>query len=111
MKIEPKFKLWFEVDGKPVIGEGRADLLLEIYECGSLSKAAENLGISYRQAHNLIGNLNERYGEKIIETAIGGVRGGGTQLTDAGKRLVENYLLLKEKINECLLNYSKGNII
>ena len=60
VKTVPKFKLWFEVEGKPVIGEGRADLLLEIYECGSLSKAAKKLNISYRRAHDLVNSINER---------------------------------------------------
>ena len=106
MKSVPKFKLWFEVDGKPVIGEGRADLLLEIYECGSLSKAAKKLKISYRRAHDLVNNINERCGEKIIETTVGGAEGGGTCLTEKGEKLVQDYIKLRDGITEYVGEYS-----
>lgn len=105
MEITPNFKLWMEIGGKPILGEGRADLLKEIDKCGSLSQAARNLEISYRHAHNLIGNLNKRCGFKVIESSIGGSKGGGMKLTKIGKQLLEDYLLLKENIYDILNKY------
>ena len=108
MKAVPNFKLWLEVNGKPVIGEGRADLLTEILKCGSLSEAARNLNIPYRQAHNLVASINERCGEKIIESSVGGAKGGGTHLTEKGVKLLEDYIALKDEITRHLEEYSSS---
>lgn len=102
MKMTTNFKIWMEIDGKPVIGEGKANLLREIDRCGSLSKAASNLGISYRHAYNLIHSLNERCSQKIIETSVGGAKGGGTRLTKAGRQLVEDFTIMEMKLKEFL---------
>ncbi len=106
MELNPNFKLWLEVEGKTVIGEGRARLLQEIDNCGSLSKAAKNLEISYRHAHDLIGNLNERCGQNILETTIGGEKGGGTRLTVTGKQLLKDFFQLKKKIVKLIDGYA-----
>ena len=98
MKVNANFKLWLEVDGRPIIGDGRAELLEEINKAGSLSKAAKNLGISYRHAHDLVDNLNERCGIPIIETTIGGTDGGGMRVTEYGMKLVNQFNLLKKDI-------------
>ncbi len=93
------------MDGKPIIGEGRANLLIEIYKSGSLSKAASNLGISYRHAYDLVTSINERCGEKIIESTVGGAKGGSTHLTRKGEELVEDYLKLKDEIARHVADY------
>jgi molybdate transport system regulatory protein len=108
MQAVPHFKLWFEVDGKSIIGEGRASLLKEILECGSLSKAARNLEISYRHAHDLVASINERCGETIIESSVGGAKGGGTRLTEKGEQLVKDYLALKDEMTTYVGKYQGG---
>jgi len=90
------------MDGKPIIGEGKADLLMEIYETGSLSAAARNLNISYRHAHEMVSELNERCGMEIIATEVGGASGGGTRLTKKGRKLVESYLAMKDGLENWL---------
>jgi len=109
MKIVPNFKLWMEMDGKTIISDGRAALLLEIDKCGTLSQAARNRGISYRHAYNLVGNLNERCGFIILQTKVGGYKGGGMQLTEAGKRLLQEYYVLKMNMTNTLNAYTKLN--
>ncbi|MEE9116124.1 MAG: hypothetical protein V3U09_04425 [Thermoplasmata archaeon] len=95
---EADFKLWFEVDGKPVIGDGTASLLPEIDDYGSLSQAAMNLEISYRQAYKQIQNLNKRCGKDVLESSIGGKKGGGTKVTQYGKKMIEDSFALREAI-------------
>ena len=98
MKIVPNFKLWLEADGKPVLGDGRAELLMEIDKCGSLTKAAKNLNISYRHAYKLIEDLNQRCGQPVIVTSIGGTDGGGMQITEFGRNLVKEFANIRKEI-------------
>ena len=49
-KIQPKIKLWLEVDGAVVFGGGRVALFQAIEETGSIKQAAEKLNMSYRAA-------------------------------------------------------------
>lgn len=88
---EFKSKNWLEKDGKVIIGEGRATLLKFILEFESLTKAAEKMGMSYRHAWGIVQEINEALGKEIIHSERGGVDGGKTQLTDEGKRLLEDF--------------------
>lgn len=88
---EFKSKNWLEKDGKVIIGEGRATLLKYILEFESLTKAAEEMGMSYRHAWGIVQEINEVLGKEIIHSERGGVDGGKTQLTDEGKRLLEDF--------------------
>lgn len=88
---EFKSKNWLEKDGKVIIGEGRATLLKFILEFESLTKAAEEMGMSYRHAWGIVQEINEVLGKEIIHSERGGVDGGKTQLTDEGKKLLEDF--------------------
>lgn len=48
--IRVRSKVWLEVAGKPLLGEGRERLLLAIDAQGSINAAAASLGLSYRKA-------------------------------------------------------------
>jgi molybdate transport system regulatory protein len=73
------------------IGPGKIGLLEGIERCGSLSAAARALGMSYRRAWLLLHNTNEGFREPVVKLSVGGKDGGGTQLTDFGRRLVADY--------------------
>ena len=51
-KAKPRIglNLWLETTEGVLFGMGRAELLDKIEECGSLKKAAEEMGMSYRAA-------------------------------------------------------------
>lgn len=86
MKI--KSKIWIESADGILLGEGRVQLLKKIHETGSLNKASKTLKISYQKAWRLIDEMNKFSDQPIIETTIGGTKGGGTLLTDYGKSLI-----------------------
>lgn len=96
MNYKIKSRIWIEADGDILLGEGRVSLLKAIDETGSLSKAAKSLGMSYKKAWSLIDTVNKRAEKPITTSSIGGKGGGGAQLTDYGKSLVETF----ETINE-----------
>jgi len=59
------------------MGPGKAELIERIAQTGSISAAAREMGMSYRRAWQLVGALNTAFRERVVETAIGGRRGGG----------------------------------
>lgn len=97
MAYKIRSRIWIEIDGEILLGEGRVQLLKAIAETGSLTKAAKQLGMSYKKAWSLIDAVNSRAKKPVIATSIGGNKGGGTVLTDYGKSLIETYERLNEK--------------
>jgi molybdenum-dependent DNA-binding transcriptional regulator ModE len=49
-RMEAKSKVWIEVGGEVVAGDGKINLLERIEETGSIQKAAGEIGMSYRHA-------------------------------------------------------------
>jgi len=86
-----RLHLWLETAEGVFFGTGRALLLAKIEEHGSLKKAAEDLGMSYRAAWGKIRATEEVLGVKLI--AQNGCKKGGHRLTDHGLLLKEKYLL------------------
>ena len=95
MKYSIKSRIWIEVDGEILLGEGRVQLLKAIAKTGSLSKAAKSMGMSYKKAWSLIDAMNARAEKAVVDSAIGGKKGGGSTLTDYGHSLIEVF----ERIN------------
>lgn len=82
-------KTWFEVDGRFAIGEGGFDLLRAIQARGSLAKAAQDVGWSYRHAWGYL-----RKAEEALAAPLTGRRGGkgrkrGVDLTPAAIALLK----------------------
>ncbi len=86
-----RLSLWLETEAGLYFGLGRAILLSKIQQYGSLRKAAEEMGMSYRAAWGKLKKSEEVLGMKLIDQ-IGSKR-EGYQLTDSGKMLMESYLL------------------
>lgn len=71
------------------IGPGKARLLGLIAEKESLSEAAREMKMSYKRAWELIEAMNRCFREPLVETQTGGSRGGGSQLSPTGKKVLE----------------------
>ena len=95
-------KLWVEVDGSPLLGEGGAEILEAIDHSGSISEAARSLGMSYYFVWSYLKRMEELLGESIIETHRGGRGGGGARLTETGRRLLDAYRDLRRRVGELL---------
>lgn len=89
MKI--KSKIWIENDEGVLISEGRVQLLKLIEETGSLNKAAKAMNLSYQKAWKLVDGSNKAAKSPLIETQVGGSKGGGTVLTPYGKLLITTF--------------------
>jgi len=86
--MEIKTKFWIENRGEVVLGGGKTALLLAIDRLGSIQRAADEFGMSYRHAWGAVKKVEKRAGFNILETKLGGKDGGGAQLTPKGKAFV-----------------------
>jgi molybdate transport system regulatory protein len=84
-------RLRIDVSPTASIGPGKVALLEHIDRVGSLSQAARELGLSYRRAWLLLDDLNHSFAEPVASASIGGVGGGGVQLTAFAKELIKAY--------------------
>jgi molybdate transport system regulatory protein len=82
------------------IGPGKIGLLEQIERSGSLSAAARELDMSYRRAWLLLHSVNSGFSEPVAELSVGGVEGGGAQLTGFGKQLVADYRKLEQQVDD-----------
>ncbi len=104
-----KTKVWIEKDGKPVFGMGRFRLLQKIKTEGSISKAAKELGFSYKKAWSYINLMEKRFGYQLVNKQIGGKNGGGSILTENAKRLIADYENLVEAEAAFIKNFQYIN--
>ena len=91
----------FRIDFAPrsSLGPGKIALLEAIGEQGSLTRAAAQLGMSYRYAWLLLEDLNGAFTEPVTRATIGGRRGGGVELTKFGLEVVRRYKLAMRRID------------
>lgn len=107
-KYQIKSRIWITTEDGTYLGEGRVALLKEIDRMGSISMAAKEMGMSYKKAWRLIDSMNKLGSELLVKRTAGGKGGGGTELSDAGRKAVElftdlqkgNYEYLDDKMNK-----------
>lgn len=98
-EIQVRTKLWLEVDGAPLLGEGRERLLLAIERTGSLNAAAGELGISYRKAWSQLRQMEDHAPFPLVARTTGGKGGGSTLLTAEARKLLQRYAGLKQQLD------------
>jgi molybdate transport system regulatory protein len=99
MQLTPRINLWIESGGQVVLSKWRVQLLEAIGETGSISGAAEKMGIQYRLAWDRLEEMENGLGIRLVERHVGGVHGGGAWLTEAGREYVERFAGLAERID------------
>jgi molybdate transport system regulatory protein len=100
LQVGVKFKFWLERDGEVLVSDGKAGFLSSIGEFGSIQKAAEKIGMSYRHAWGIIQKIERRAGFKFVETQVGGKDGGSAHLTPEGKQFLEKFAKFRRGLDE-----------
>ena len=96
--IEMRFMQWVFVDGIKFFGPGRAELLGHIQDTGSIAKAAKVMGMSYKKAWRMVDEMNTLGQSPYVIAHKGGQHGGGTELTERAKQVIEAYQNLNSKL-------------
>lgn len=78
-------------DGQIALGPGKVTLLEAIVDAGSISRAARQLGMSYKRAWDLVSIMNSTFSEALVETSTGGGQGGGARVTATGLQVIRLY--------------------
>lgn len=89
--------IWIEGPGGTFLGVGRMELLQKIAETGSISEAARKIKMSYRQAWELVDAMNREAQKPLVLTSSGGIGGGGTHVTEEGKKAIRTFKKLHTK--------------
>lgn len=95
-----------DLGGAGHIGPGKIMLLERIGEYGSISAAGRSMSMSYRQAWELVEDLNKSFRDPVVVSQVGGRAGGGAVLTEEGKALIRNYRSIATKASRA----AKGNL-
>jgi len=98
--------------GKPhLLGGGRKHDHLELLEridaSGSISAAANALGMSYKAAWDAVESINNLAEQPLVERRVGGRNGGGAVLTTHGRRLVAAYRRLDKERERVLAHLNR----
>lgn len=84
-------KVWLEVEGHPVMGEGRLAMLQAIDRHGSIINASRETGISYRRMRGAIRDMEKALGRPLVKAYRGGGEGGGAVLTADAHALIDAF--------------------
>lgn len=97
--LEARVKLQIDLPGGNRIGPGKIHLLELVETEGSLSRAAEAMGISYRRAWQFVQQVNATFDEPAIATPERGHGGAAAKLTDFGRELIAKFRELENTAN------------
>jgi len=98
--LQARSKVWLEVDGQPLLGDGRERLLRLIHETGSISAAARAQGVSYRKAWTQLQCMEDLLARPLLVRQKGGAQKGKTSLTPEALELLRQFGELKEGVRE-----------
>ena len=97
-------RCWVDIGGTKHFGPGPAELLELIQESGSISKAAKKMGMSYKKAWAMIEKINKRGKQPYVSIHHGGKKGGGTELTPSGKKVLASFNKLNSRLQDIAEN-------
>jgi molybdate transport system regulatory protein len=95
--LKARSRIWIETDEGTFLGEGTVRLLKSIEKTGSILASSKELGMSYRKAWRLIDRMNKQCQSPMVIKTSGGTSGGGSTLTESGKRVIASFEKLQKE--------------
>lgn len=94
--LKIKGRIWIETESGLKIGIGRARLLEQINQLGSITEAAKVLKIPYRKAWGIVKDMNANASEEVVAKEVGGKSGGKSSLTVYGRKILQKFKIAEE---------------
>jgi molybdate transport system regulatory protein len=98
--MEPHVNVWIEHNGVVVLSEWRVKLLEMIDQTGSISRASEKMNVTYHRAWEKLHEMEEGFGFKLVDAQVGGVHGGGAELTAQGRELIKKFRVFDRGLSD-----------
>lgn len=95
-------RIWVETENGKLLGHGRIELLERVHACGSLRQAALQMGMSYKRAWDLIGDMNNQFAQPLTISTRGGKGGGKAVVTPKGLAVIAQYRKLLQQFDAFL---------
>lgn len=104
MSASPRFlaRMYLDSSVGVHLSNTRIRLLEQIDLRGSINQAAKGVPLSYKAAWDTIDIMNNLSPNPLVVRVTGGRQGGGTQLTDYGRKLVALYRALEIEYQSAL---------
>ncbi|WP_374407104.1 TOBE domain-containing protein [Hydrogenophaga sp.] len=99
-------RLVIDTDLGSFLGDKRIRLLEAIARHGSILQAAKAVPMAYKAAWDAVDDMNNVAPEPLVLRVTGGRHGGGTELTDYGRRLIAFYRALEQESQAALARLS-----
>jgi molybdate transport system regulatory protein len=100
-------RVWISEAEGHFIGRGRVKLLENIKKTGSITGGAKEMKMSYRQAWQMVEDMNKRAVAPLVEKILGGKGGGGAKITKEGEKIIEQYYQIEKAIEDCAQELTK----
>ncbi|SEH44293.1 TOBE domain-containing protein [Magnetospirillum fulvum] len=94
--------------GRGAVGRERIRLLEQVARHGSISKAAQSVGISYKGAWEALNAVNNLLPRPAVAAQAGGRRGGGAIVTEDGLALIAAFHQMEEQLERVAALFSQG---
>lgn len=81
-------------------GLGVAELLMLVDETHSLHKACGRMNMAYSKGWKIIKFAENKLGFSLLESKAGGAYGGGSEITEEGKKIALSFLDFRKELYE-----------
>ncbi len=98
MRVSVKIRI-LDRKGGAFLGPGPVELLRRTGRCGSVHRAAAEMGMSYMKALRLVKAMEAGAGGRLVLRRAGGRGGGGSELTDLAGRLIDAFAKLEAAVS------------
>jgi molybdate transport system regulatory protein len=95
-------RIWISTPEGKLVGKGRIELMEKIKEFGSIRQAALAMQMSYRQAWQLIDEMNSKAKTPLVISSRGGKGGGNAVVTEKGDQLIVLFKAFNKKFQKLL---------
>jgi molybdate transport system regulatory protein len=93
-------KVWVVFADRAKLGDGRARFFELVDALGSIKKAVDRMGMSYRAAWGYIRELEAAAGFKFLTRKPGGGGTGGARLTKEGRAFLARYRRFRASLDQ-----------
>ncbi len=105
MEKKGSLGLWYEMDirvlkGEPVLTQEKVQLLEMIDHTGSIQSACACMHMSYSKGWSMIKRIEKELGYQLTVRTPGGEGGGGTVLSERGRRVLSSYRKFTSELKE-----------